>query len=156
MRIIIALFLLSVAVTSCDSKTLINEKSYLPESGWSYDNIPSFPFVIEDTSICYNVGLNLQITEEYKYRNIYMLVHLRDPDSKDVVNRIELDLASVEGKWLGSGSGSTKSYNLPISQDLCLKKIGRYAIGFEQNMRDTVLQNVKYVGASISKGNPVF
>lgn len=156
MRVYLIIFLASLAIVGCNSKVLINDKADLPESGWTYDNIPSFPFEIIDTSICYNVNVNLQITDDYLYRNIYLLVHLRDPDGKDVTNRVELDLATVDGKWTGSGSGNNKSYNLPISKDLCLKKTGRYVIGFEQNMRDTILQNVQYVGTSISKGNPVF
>ncbi|MCO6494143.1 MAG: gliding motility lipoprotein GldH [Bacteroidetes bacterium] len=156
MRFVLLISLLSITLFACNSKTLIDDKAELPSTGWTYDNIPSFPFVIEDTSICYNVSVNLQITDEYLYRNIYLLVHLRDPEGKDVTNRVELDLATVDGKWTGSGSGNYKSYYLPISKDLCLKKTGRYIIGFEQNMRDTVLQNVKYVGAEISKGNPVF
>ena len=156
MRTLLILSLISFGLISCNSDTLLDTKSDLPENGWAYEQIPAFEFEIDDINICYNVFLNVQISEEYLYRNLYLLVHLRNPDGKDVANRINVELASPEGKWLGSGSGNLKSFKLPIRSDLCFEKAGRYTIGFEQNMRDSLLQHVKYVGLSLTKGNPVF
>jgi len=156
MRIILILTVISFGFFSCQSDTLLDTKTDLPELGWAYEQIPAFEFEINDVSICYNVFLNIQISEEYLYRNIYLLVHLRNPDGKDVTNRINVELANASGKWLGSGSGNLKSFKLPIRSDLCFEKAGRYTIGLEQNMRDSLLQHVNYIGISLTKGNPVF
>lgn len=143
--------------TSCNSDTIMDINTTIPKDGWSYETIPAFEFEIQDTTLFYQAFVNLQIIEDaFKYKNIYILVHLRDPDGVEVQNRVNLVLADNNGKWHGSGSSSLKSFKLPIATALKFPKTGRYTIGFEQNTRDSVLHAVNYVGLTLQKGEPIF
>lgn len=141
---------------SCSHNVLIDTTHEFETAEWAYPIIPAFPFQIDDLTYCYNLDVNLQVSEEYPYKNIYLLMHLKHPDGKEIQNRINLELMDGNGKWLGSGSADLKSFSLPVATDLCLEQAGQYVVGIEQNMRDSILHHVKYVGLRVSKGNPVF
>lgn len=151
--IILSLFL----SLGCNTNTIIDQNQELPLSGWNYENIPAFEFEISETNFQYNAFLNIQITEQFAYRNIYLIMHLRNKEGKETTNRINVELSDSEGNWVkNSGSGNQKTFKIPIAENLTFESSGRYVIGIEQNTRDSSLRNVNQVGIEIQKGNPVF
>jgi gliding motility-associated lipoprotein GldH len=146
----------SAFLSSCSRDVLIDTTFKFDNQSWAYPQIPAFSFQIDDINVCYDIAVNLQVGEDYAYKNIYLLMHLKDTEGKEVQNRINLELIDDEGNWQGSGSAQLKSFKLPVTKDYCFDKAGTYVIGIEQNMRDSVLQSVHYVGLKVSKGNPVF
>jgi gliding motility-associated lipoprotein GldH len=143
--------------SSCHQNNLVNETRTLPEKGWPYDLIPTFEFEVTDTTHLYEVYVLLQInSEEFKYRNVNMVIHMRDPDGVDIQNKVNLFLSDESGRWHGSGSAAFKTFRIPVAEDLHLKKPGWYLIGLEQHSRDTILDAVQYVGIAVDKGEAVF
>jgi gliding motility-associated lipoprotein GldH len=156
MRNTILILFIAFSLVSCDNNTILDKNAVIPESGWAYDDIPSFAFEIDEPNKYHDIFLNLQLTEQYIYSNIYLLIHLRDSEGKDEVFRMSFEVADKTGKWLGQGSGNVKTFKLPIFKEFVFEKPGQYFIGLEQNMRDSVLMEVVKVGVDIKKGYPVF
>ena len=84
----------------------------------------------------YNLFLNLRVTGDYKYSNIFVLIHQTGPDNKSKVTRYEFKLANAYGEWLGDGSGNLYSYQIMFQSAYHFPVKGIYRFGIEQNMRD--------------------
>ncbi len=146
---------LALVLSSCSRDTLVNEYKEIARDGWNWSQPVEFPFAIEDTRIQYNFFLNLRISGNYKFSNIYVLVHLKDPDGKITTQRIPYTLADDEGNWLGKGLGDIVTFEMPMFTK-SFSKPGNYSIRIEQNMRDEKLQGVMEAGLRVNRGNPVF
>ncbi|MFA6947023.1 MAG: gliding motility lipoprotein GldH, partial [Pedobacter sp.] len=109
------------------------------------------PLTIEATDIPYNLYLNLRHTSNYKYSNIFLLIHVIGPDGKRLTERKEFKLALPDGEWLGSGSGNMYSYQLLFRENYKFPLKGKYIIELEQNMRDNPLSYVTDAGIRVEK-----
>ena len=141
---------------SCSTNTLVNTLEPVSKTGWEYEHIPAFSFHIQDTTYLYEAFVNLQINETYKYRNLYLVIHMRNPNGQEIQNRVNLELSHDDGRWLGSGSANKRTFQLPVSTELQFAETGEYIVGLEQNMRDSALIGVEAVGIEIRRGNPVY
>lgn len=139
-------------LTSCqDSLTVVDTNVELNKRNWSYAEKVKIPVKIESAEIAYNVYFNLRHTAEYKYSNIFILVHLVDPNGKKTTERKEFKLALADGEWLGSGSGNTYSYQHQFKSNFKFPKAGTYVFELEQNMRDNPLSHVSDAGIRVEK-----
>ena len=118
----------------------------IPKHHWSYLNKVQVPFQITDTTLRYNLYINLRHTSNYKYSNIFFLIHMISPGGKKTVERKEFTLALPDGEWLGKGSGNVYSYQLPYKSSYKFSKPGKYVLVIEQNMRDNPLREVTDAG----------
>lgn len=125
----------------------------VPGHAWSYDHKPDFEVTLqpEDTAYLYNIYVNVRHTDAYPYSNIWVMVGTRFPGDSLQTRRVELPLADVTGKWLGSGLDDIYEHRIPIQQRAVLDKPGAYHFTFEQNMRQNPLPNVMNVGLRIEK-----
>lgn len=131
---------------------VIDTNVEIPERKWTYRNHIYAPFEIKDNSKAYNLYFKLRHTADYKYSNIFVLVHFRE--GKDVVTkRYHYRLAKNDGEWLGSGSGNIFSYTLPLQTNYHFPKNGKYTIEIEQNMRDNPLAEVSDLGVLVEAAN---
>ena len=110
-----------------------------------------FDVQITDTAKYYNVLVNLRIDANYKYSNLFMLVHTTNPDKKTDQRRIEIRLADESGRWLGSGLGDLYDYQFPAFRKVKFPQEGFYRFELEQNMRDDTLQYVKSAGIRVEE-----
>ena len=129
--------------TVADTNQAINARN------WSYVNKVRVPVKIENEKLLYNVYINLRHTADYKYSNIFLLVHMKGPDGKVLTERKEFKLALPDGQWLGKGSGNLYSYQLPFKQRYKFPRKGNYLFEIEQNMRDNPLKEITDVGLRI-------
>jgi gliding motility-associated lipoprotein GldH len=93
--------------------------------------------------------MNLRHTADYKYSNIFVLIHQIAPGGKKVTQRKEFQLAYPDGEWLGSGAGNLYTYQLPFKEGYKFDAAGTYTFIFEQNMRDNPLREVRDVGMRV-------
>ena len=147
--------LLNIAwLASCDNpNTVADTNQALDNRTWSYINKVRVPVEIEDEKAAYNIYVNLRHTADYKYSNIFLLVHFKRPDGKMVTERKEFKLAHADGQWLGKGSGNLYSYQLPLSENHRFPNKGKYLFEIEQNMRDNPLKEITDVGLRVEKSN---
>ena len=136
--------------TSCTDNALVDTSQEITNRNWSYIGKISIPVKIDDPAKLYNVYMNLRHTADYKYSNIFVLIHEIGPDRKKTTERKEFKLAYPEGEWLGSGSGNLYSYQLPIKENYKFPAAGTYTFVFEQNMRDNPLREISDVGLRVA------
>jgi len=156
-RSLIIFFTLAVfvvlALPGCtDQNAVIDQNTELVNSNWSYSNKLKYAVKIDDASIAYNLCLNLRVTADYKYSNIFVLMHETGPGIQSpVAVRYEFKLANKDGEWLGAGSGNIYSYQIPFSNNYKFPAKGTYYFELEQNMRDNPLREVSDVGLRVEK-----
>lgn len=137
--------------SACDQGRLLDENKNIEGDAWYYKNFIPFDLQIKDTTKFYNVMVNLRISADYKYSNIFMWVHFTSPLKKTDQRRIEIKLADEHGKWLGSGLGDIYDYQFPVLQKVKFPQSGFYRFELEQNMRDDTLMNVKSIGVRVEE-----
>ena len=129
----------------------MDKSSEVENHNWTYINRFRFDVKIDDEKIPYNLYMNLRVTGDYKYSNIFVLITRVNPDKTSEVTRYELKLANKEGEWLGKGSGNLYSYQAPFSSHYKFLAKGVYTFYIEQNMRDNPLREVSDVGMRVEK-----
>lgn len=138
-------------ISGCtDPNAIIDQNTPIENHNWSYANRVKYPVKIDDPSIPYNVYINLRVTGDYRYSNIFVLVRRNGPKLKNVT-RYEIKLAKPDGEWLGQGSGNLYSQQVSILTDYKFPDKGTYEFEIEQNMRDNPLHEVNDVGLRVEK-----
>lgn len=145
------IFVFVFVFSSCDKGRVFDENKTISENQWYYKNIIPFDVQIGDTNKLYNVYVNLRITADYKYSNIFMWLHTTNPEKKTDQRRVEIRLADDGGKWLGSGLGDIYDYQFPVLQKVKFPASGFYRFELEQNMRDDTLGYIKAVGVRVEE-----
>jgi len=143
---------LMLGLISCqDSVAVVDKNIELEKRNWSYSEKIRIPVKIEATDIPYNLYLNLRHSADYKYSNIFILIHITGPDGKKITERREFKLALPDGEWLGSGSGNMYSYQIAFKENYKFPVKGTYIFELEQNMRDNPLDHVSDAGIRVEK-----
>lgn len=144
--------LLAIVLASCqDQSAIVDTNIELDKHNWSYTEKVKIPLSIESADIPYNLYLNLRHTSDYKYSNIFLLIHITGPDGKKSTERREFKLALPDGEWLGSGSGNLYSYQILFKEDFKFPLKGKYIIELEQNMRDNPLDHITDAGIRVER-----
>ncbi|SEN23203.1 gliding motility-associated lipoprotein GldH [Mucilaginibacter gossypiicola] len=147
-----ALLLITMLAGSCtDPNSIIDTNTEIADHNWSYVNRANFDVKINDEKVAYNQYLNLRVTGNYKYSNIFVLVNQISPDKKAHTTRFEVKLANPDGEWLGKGSGNLYSYQVLLRKDYHFPAKGIYRFQIEQNMRDNPLHEISDVGLRVEK-----
>ena len=152
--IVIITAVLGLALNGCninDQKMIVDYNAGIDNQTWSYNNKVHTDFVIDNTAIAYNLYFNLRVTPNYKYSNIFVLIHQTGPDKQTETTRYEFKLATPEGEWLGAGTGNLYSYQTIFKTNFKFALKGKYHIEIEQNMRDNPLRNVSDAGLRVEK-----
>jgi gliding motility-associated lipoprotein GldH len=147
-----ALFLITMLAGSCtDPNSVIDTNTEIADHNWSYVNRVNFNVKIDDEKAAYNQYLNLRVTGNYKYSNIFVIVYQITPDKKTQTTRFEVKLANPDGEWLGKGSGNLYSYQVLLRKNYHFPAKGVYRFQIEQNMRDNPLHEISDVGLRVEK-----
>jgi gliding motility-associated lipoprotein GldH len=153
-RLLYASLIIIACFTACkDQRTVADDNQSINNRTWSYVNKIRVPVVIKDNKVPYNVFINLRHTGDYKYSNIFLLIHMKTPAGKVGTERKEFKLAYPDGQWLGKGSGNLYSYQLPYKSNYVFPDTGNYWFEIEQNMRDSPLKEIADVGLRVEKSN---
>ena len=141
-----------LVITGCSDKNkVIDQNSEVPNNNWTYLNKFKYDVKIDDESLNYNLYLNLRVTADYKYSNLFVLISETGPRLKPAIKRFEFTLANKDGEWLGDGSGNLYSYQIPFITNYKFPSKGVYHFYIEQNMRDNPLREVSDVGLRVEK-----
>ena len=146
--------LLSFVSCSFDSKAIIDQNTPVNNHNWSYADKFRYAVKIDDEKRLYDLYMNLRVTGDYKYSNLFVLIAQTGPDKKRTVKRYELKLANKDGEWLGAGSGNLYSYQVSFLTDYKFPVKGVYHFEIEQNMRDNPLREVNDLGLRVEKAAP--
>lgn len=142
--------ILVVGMYGCNTNNLIDTNEEMPQRNWSYIQKVKAMVTIKDQTKAYNLKFKLRHTADYRYANIFILMHLVGPGMPKVTRRYEYKLAETDGEWLGKGSGNLYTYTLPLLSGYHFPQAGSYTIEIEQNMRDNPLKEVSDAGILVS------
>src|SRR5689334_8630419 len=138
MRFFSGLFLLACVVMSCDNSRVYEEYSDFDQRYWLVQDVRSFEFEIQDTTIRYNILGNVRNSVSYPWARIFINYQLQDSTGaslhKAMLNDYLFDAKT--GKPNGvSGLGDIYDHQIPLLNSYQFKKPGKYKMSFEQNMR---------------------
>jgi gliding motility-associated lipoprotein GldH len=149
---ILPVILITLYCSGCtDPNAVIDKNTEIDNHNWAYVNPVKYDVNITNADIPYNLYFNLRVTADYKYSNIFVLMHQTGPDKKQLVTRYEFKLANNDGEWLGNGSGNLYSYQMMYKSEYKFPAKGVYHFAIEQNMRDNPLHEVSDVGLRVEK-----
>ncbi|MEX8549286.1 MAG: gliding motility lipoprotein GldH [Mucilaginibacter sp.] len=131
--------------------TLIDQNTEISNHNWSYTDKIKTDVKITDNTQPYNIYFNFRHSADYRYSNIFVLVHQTNPNHQTKTTRYEFKLANPDGEWLGNGSGNLYSYRLPLQTNYRFPAPGTYSFTLEQNMRDNPLKEVSDVGLRVER-----
>jgi gliding motility-associated lipoprotein GldH len=138
-------------IVSCSHNDIYLQYFHVNEAGWNKDSICTFDIQVDDSTLIYNVYVNIRNRGEYPYQNMWLFLKKMSPDSVITKDTIEFYLANDHGKWLGSGVGST--YEMPVlyKQKIKFPRKGIYRYSIVHGMRDSVLSGINDVGMRVEK-----
>ncbi len=131
--------------------TLVDQNTEINNHNWYYLNKVKTEVKVTDNTQPYNIYFNFRHSADYKYSNIFVLVHQTNPDHQTKTTRFEFKLANPDGEWLGNGSGNLYSYRLALHTNFLFPKTGTYSFTIEQNMRDNPLKEIADVGLRVER-----
>jgi len=150
LRISALLFLTPVFIVSCTTTDLYEKTVSIPGHRWKADFIPEFTFNIKDTAAEYQLYFIIRHNEKYNYKNIWIALYYQPPGDTLHKESIELQLATDQKGWLGTGMGDIYEHRIPLLDRVSLKN-GNYHFRIEQIMREDPLENVLNVGLRAEK-----
>jgi len=146
--ILIALFLF----ISCKEEGVIySTQRLIPKQIWNSKDTLVYNFNIKDTIKHYDIYLNMRNSSSYKWSNIYIFSDLKFPNDSIRRDTTHFYLTDIQGRWLGTNSGTIIDNTLPIFKNKRFPLIGDYSLTIEQAMRDLELKEVINVGIKIKE-----
>jgi gliding motility-associated lipoprotein GldH len=147
-KTILYIFLLSY-IAACSHIDVFEKTTFFPRHEWKTSETPSFTFDIKDTASLYNVYLVLRHDDAYRYKNIWLNVQLKSPDSTIAIKR-EFILAD-NTHWLGSSMDDIIEHRIPFNTSALFFKKGTYTFTLQQVMREDTLTHILNAGIRVEK-----
>ena len=135
-----------LSLFSCDGSRIYEVNKEIDNAEWNRDSIEQFDVEIVDTSLFYNVVINVRNKNDYPYSNLYLFIEMSSPMEKYFTDTLEVQLADNKGKWLGSGIGNIWQNQIRLLSQVKLLEGGTYKIKIGQGMRDDDLIGISDVG----------
>lgn len=123
----------SLAIFSCESN--VEFLKYNSVNGvWHKDSLQQFSFELNETNE-YNTFVNLRINEEYKFRNVFLIITLKDSLKMLLRDTLQFELADKSGKFIGKKRINLVDNNLLHKKQLKLEGNKKYFLSIEHAMR---------------------
>jgi gliding motility-associated lipoprotein GldH len=154
MRLFALSFLCSVLLAACHNERVFEQNEDLVDQTWLVKTKPAFDFVIQDTSIAYNLYCNIRNEVSYPKANLYFTYYLKDSSGMTLEKKLmtEFLFDKKTGKPFGkSGLGDIYDHQIAILKNYKFKAPSKYAVTFEQFMRADSLQGILAVGLRVEK-----
>jgi gliding motility-associated lipoprotein GldH len=147
--------LLILGMAGCNTNNLIDTNVEMPQRNWSYVEKVKAVVDIKDNTKAFALKFKLRHTADYRYSNIYILMHMSGPGLPKITRRYQYKLAETDGQWLGKGSGNLYTYVLPLLSEYHFPQAGNYTIEIEQNMRDNPLREISDAGIIVAGSSSI-
>lgn len=138
-------------MVSCTNGTFYEKNEPIPNRSWTYEKKPAFNIHIDDSKAKYDIYINLRHSNEYRFSNLFVLLHEKGNNLADTAYRKEIPLAQLDGRWLGNSAGSLYEVQYLAKENFVFPDTGTYTFAIEQNMRETPLKDIVDVGIKVIK-----
>lgn len=150
--------LVTIVAMSCDTNTVYTEYRSLNNGIWSASDTLEFGLKELDTTLDYNVFLNVRNNNDFAFSNLFLITELEGPSGATVKDTLEYKMAQADGSWLGKGRGSIKESKLWFREKIVFPDSGVYHIRVVHAMRKNgqvegveALEGITDVGIQIEK-----
>lgn len=120
---------------------------------WEKEEEYYFTFTIPDTSIPYEVTLDIRNNNLYPYQNLWLFRQEEQPSGQIRRDTMECMLADDYGKWYGKGI-SLYQMSFPLHTRYFFPDTGTYTFSFRQGMRNDNLPGIQEIGLRIIPSAP--
>ena len=125
---------------------------------WHKDSIINFTINSIDTISKNNIYINLRNNKDYEFSNLFLIVGIKFPNNYQIVDTLEYEMTSLEGRFLGTGISDIKENKLEYKTNVVFPVKGEYNISVQQAMRKSRdvdgivnLKGITDVGIQIEK-----
>ena len=142
-------------IVSCDSARTYEKWVDFDEMQWSADSIVTFDMELGDSLAEYDLVFGVRNTNLYPYQNLWLMMSLDGPDSISFQDTIQLQLAKIDGEWLGTRGAHLYTTMLPLYRDVKFYKPGSYALSIMHGMRTETgnLDGIASIGFRIEQND---
>lgn len=147
----VLLAVVTVILSSCDKTRILEKNEDIKNHSWAYADVKTFEAQIADTSLTYNIYINMRHSFTFEWRNAWVDIETVFPDGKKFHKRVNLPLSQPDGQWFGDCLGDNCDIRVPIQSNAYFPQPGKYIFKLKQDMRVNPLQNVKSIGMRIEK-----
>lgn len=137
-------FLIMVHFMSCGSEKPIWSSTYEIEKGhWSWDDAASFKFHAEDTTMFYDLFLEIETMKDYPYQNLYTKVKTIFPKGDTTEQILSFDIYNKFGVQNGDCSKDLCQIQFIMQEKFRFKDPGGYIFNINQHLRIDSIQDIK-------------
>jgi len=158
-KLILAFIILTYTL-SCTNNTIYNQYKAIENSEWHKDSIINFKINSTDTISKNNLYVTLRNNKDYEFSNLFLIVGIKFPNNYQIVDTLEYEMTTPEGRFLGNGMTDVKENKLEYKTNVTFSLMGDYDISVQQAMRRTrdidglnALNGITDVGLQIEKLN---
>lgn len=152
---LILLFASYLVLPSCDTIDVFEKNATILKQVWKSSYKPEIAFNIAptDTTSRFNIYIVIRHTDAYRYKNIWLNVHTESPGGVVQNQPLNLQLATDNKGWLGSGMDDIFEHRILITPPHSPERLsaGTYRFKLENIMREDPLMNVMNVGIRLEK-----
>ncbi|MBL0341041.1 MAG: gliding motility lipoprotein GldH [Bacteroidetes bacterium] len=148
---LIVFIVLSLTLASCDPTRFYEENKKIPKAEWDQNSPLLFQTIIADTTIPYNVYINVRNAGNYRFSNLYLFINTVFPGGQIQRDTLECTLAAPDGLWLGEGLGDIFSNKILFKENVKFPQSGEYRFELFQAMRINPLPGIFDAGIRIEK-----
>ncbi len=134
---------------ACD-QPLFERYQVIEDGMWQKDTAYYFTFDIKDTSIAYDLTLEIRNNNLYPYQNLWLLGETILPDSTVRRDTAEYRLADDFGKWEGKGI-SIFQLSVELQKRFFFPQAGQYTVSIRQGMRQDALPGIQGIGLQVKE-----
>ena len=148
---VVALLLLLLAGTGCEPQPTYQRTYPIAAAKWAFADSLAFAFPVSDTAARYDLVLELEHAEDFRFQNFYVRVATHLPDGGVVVQSVSLELADKFGEWFGECSGGSCATEIGLQEGSRFTDIGDHRLVVSQYSREEPLAGVESVGFRLVK-----
>jgi len=140
-----------ITLLACNPDVVFEKNKSIDSNGWHYQDKITFHHNFSDTTILYDIFLNVRNNIEYPFSNFIVFFETEFPDGRIFRDTIETILADRTGKWKGRGFGNIKSNSFHFRRDVWFPLEGDYSFTIEHAMREEYLKGITDIGIRIER-----
>ena len=149
-KINILLILIITLFTSCNN-TVFEDVKIIKNNAWIYNDSISFDIKITNENIPYNVFIDIENSNKYKYSNLFLFVNIISPNGKTITDTIDVFMADYKGKWVGAKKNDNYFGNYLFKQAVKFPKSGIYKTVIVHGMREDTLKGINKIGITVKE-----
>jgi len=157
---IILFFIAVISISSCSKNMVYDQFKGIENTEWHKDSIVNFTINSIDSISKNNIYINLRNNKNYEFSNLFLIVGIKFPNNYQIVDTLEYEMTTPEGRFLGTGITDIKENKLEYKTNVNFPVKGDYNISIQQAMRKTknikgleYLDGITDVGLQIEKVN---